>query len=84
LLLNIKYFFTPFYISNTYCKNDLKLTDIKHYIMPFITFIYRIENTEKIFYGKYICDSVSDNYEGLDIEIKPVVINGINEYRNQK
>jgi hypothetical protein len=52
--------------------------------MPFITFIYRIENCEKIFYGKYVCDSVSDNYEGLDIEIKPIVINGINEYRNQK
>ena len=54
------------------------------HIMPFITFIYRIENTEKIFYGKYVCDYVSDNHEGLDIEIKPIVINGINEYRNQK
>jgi hypothetical protein len=52
--------------------------------MPFITFIYRIENTEKIFYGKYVCDDVSDNDEGLDIEIKTIVINGINEYRNQK
>ena len=52
--------------------------------MPFITFIYRIENTEKIFYGKYVCDYVSNNNEELDIEIKPVVINGINEYRNQK
>lgn len=46
------------------------------YIMPFIT--------EKIYYGKYICDDISDNHEGLDIEIKPIVINGINEYRNQK
>jgi hypothetical protein len=52
--------------------------------MPFITFIYRIENTEKIFYGKYVCDDVSNNHEGIDIEIKPIVINGINEYRNQK
>ena len=52
--------------------------------MPFITFIYRIENIEKIFYGKYICDDVSNNYEGLDIEIKPTIINGINEYRIQK
>ena len=44
--------------------------------MPFIT--------EKIYYGKYVCDDISDNHEGLDIEIKPIVINGINEYRNQK
>lgn len=52
--------------------------------MPFITFIYKIENTEKIFYGKYVCDDVSDNYEGLDIEIKTKIIYGINEFRNQK
>ena len=52
--------------------------------MPFITFIYRIENIEKIFYGKYVCHDISNNYEGLDIEIKTTVINGINEYRNQK
>ena len=35
--------------------------------MPFITFIYRIENTEKIFYGKYFCDNISNNHEGLDM-----------------
>ena len=52
--------------------------------MLFITFIYRIENTEKNFYGKYICDDIPNNDEGLNIEIKPTVINGINEYRNQK
>ena len=42
--------------------------------MPFITFIYKIKNTEKIFHGKYVCDDVSSNYEGLDIGIKPIVI----------
>jgi hypothetical protein len=52
--------------------------------MPFITFIYRIENTEKTFYGKYICDDIPNNDEGLDMEIKPTIINGINEYRNKK
>ena len=52
--------------------------------MPFITFIYRIENTEKIFYGKYVCDDIPNNDEGLDIEMKPTIINGINEYRNKK
>jgi len=65
-------------------KNELKLTYIINYIMPFITFIYRMDNTEKIFYGKYVCDDISNNYEGLDLEIKPTVINGLNEYRNQK
>ena len=52
--------------------------------MPFITFIYRIENCDKIFYGKYVCDGISNNEYGLDVEIRPIVINGINEYRNQK
>ena len=52
--------------------------------MPFITFIYRIENIEKLFYGKYVCDDIPNNQEGLDIEIKPIIINGINQYRNQK
>lgn len=52
--------------------------------MPFITFFYKIENIEKIFYGKYICDDVSNNDEGLDIVIKPTIIKGINEYRYKK
>jgi len=52
--------------------------------MSFITFIYRIENNKKTFYGKFVCDYVSDDHEGLDIKIKPTVIDGINEYRKQK
>ena len=54
--------------------------------MPLITFIYKIKNTEKIFYGKYVCDDVSSNYEGLDIGIKPIVITptGINCYNTCK
>jgi len=50
--------------------------------MPFITFIYRIG--KKVFHGKYITDYISDDHEGLDNEIKDIVISGINEYRKQK
>ena len=52
--------------------------------MCFITFIYRIENNDKTFYGKFVCNYVSDDHEGLDLEVKPTVIYGINEYRKQK
>ena len=51
--------------------------------MAFITFIYRVGNNRKIFYGKYVADSISDDHEGLDVEIKPTVIEGINAYRKQ-
>ena len=52
--------------------------------MPFITFIYRIANNKQIFYGKYICEGISDDHEGLDSEIEPILIDGINAYRKQK
>jgi hypothetical protein len=52
--------------------------------MPFITFIYRIAHNKQIFYGKYICESISDDHEGLDSEIEPTLIDGINDYRKQK
>ena len=52
--------------------------------MPFITFIYRVGNNKHFFYGKYVCDYISDDHEGLDSEILPVLIYGINEYRKQK
>jgi len=52
--------------------------------MPFITFIYRIGNNRKHFYGKYVCDEMSDDHDGLDNEIMPVLIDGINKYRKQR
>jgi hypothetical protein len=52
-------------------------------IMPFITFIYRIGRNNKVFYGKYVCDYISDDHEGLNNEIKDVVNCGITEYRKQ-
>lgn len=52
--------------------------------MPFITFIYRIGNNNKVYYGKYVCDYISDDHDGLDNEIKYILNCGINEYRQQK
>jgi hypothetical protein len=49
-----------------------------------MTFIYRIKNSKKTFYGKFITDYVSDDHEGLDIEMKHYLITGINAYRKQK
>ena len=51
--------------------------------MSFITFIYKIENIKKTFYGKFVFDYMSDDHEGLDTEVRPIVIDGINEYRKQ-
>ena len=51
--------------------------------MPFITFIYRIGHNNKVFYGKYVFDYISDDHNGLDNEIKDIVKCGINEYRKQ-
>jgi predicted transcriptional regulator len=52
--------------------------------MPFVTFIYRIDYYEKIFYGKYIWDEIENIDEELDNLIKPLIIKGINDYRKQK
>ena len=51
--------------------------------MPFITFIYKIGNGSRIFYGKYACDCISDDHEGLDDVIRQDVVDGINQYREQ-
>lgn len=52
--------------------------------MPFITFFYRIGNNSKKYYGKYVCRYISDDHEGLDAEIKPTVVDGINKFRKQE
>jgi len=48
--------------------------------MSFVTFIYRI--SRKTYFGKYIFDDyVSDDHNGLDIEIRENVLHAINRYR---
>ena len=51
--------------------------------MPFITFIYKIGRNKKIYYGKYVCDYISDDHEGLDNEIRSKVLQGINDFRKK-
>ena len=50
--------------------------------MTFITFIYKIEN--RTFYGKYVFNSITDDHEGLDDEIRDMVIDGVNTFRKGK
>jgi hypothetical protein len=38
--------------------------------MGFITFIYKVENDPKTYYGKYCFDYISDDHDGLDNEVK--------------
>jgi hypothetical protein len=52
--------------------------------MPFITFIYRIGNNDKTYYGKYCTDYVSVEHEGLDIEVRYRLLQGINRFRQNK
>ena len=51
--------------------------------MTFITFIYKIGVNKKIYYGKYTCDYISDDHGGLDNEIKPILVNGLNQFRKK-
>ena len=48
----------------------------------FITFIYKIG--KRTYYGKYVFSYMSDDHEGLDDEIRPLLLDGINRFRRQK
>lgn len=52
--------------------------------MVTITFIYKIKNINKTFYGKYVADYMSDDHEGLDCEIKYTLLHYINKFRTSK
>ena len=49
--------------------------------MPFISFIYKVGNNKKTYYGKYCTDYISDDHEGLDNEVKYILKRGLNTYR---
>ena len=51
--------------------------------MPFITFIYKVGKNNKTYYGKYCVNYISDDHEGLDNEVKDILIKGLNEYRKK-
>ena len=52
--------------------------------MPSVTFLYRIGANPKVYYGKYVCDYISDDHEGLDNEVLPDLLKGINMYRQKR
>jgi len=52
--------------------------------MPTVVFIYRIENNPTVFYGKYVTDYISNDHQGLDKEVFPKLIIGLNEYRKKQ
>ena len=48
----------------------------------FITFIFKMPHkSSETFYGKYYTDNISDEHEGLDNEIKPYLLKGINAFK---
>jgi hypothetical protein len=49
--------------------------------MPFISFFYKINDEPTKYYGKYCFDHISDDHEGLDVEVKYVLKSGINRHR---
>jgi hypothetical protein len=51
--------------------------------MPFITFIFKIGKKDKTYYGKYCFDNISDDHNGLDNEVKYILLKGLNEYRKK-
>ncbi len=51
--------------------------------MPFITFIYKIGKNKHSYYGKYCFDQISDDHQGLDIEVKYILKKGLNLYRKK-
>jgi len=51
--------------------------------MPFITFIYKIKNHSKTYYGKLCSHYLSEHLDGLEKEVKTILLNGINIYRNK-
>jgi hypothetical protein len=49
----------------------------------FITFIYRIENNPKTYFGKFCTYYISDDHEGLDKEVLMDLLIGVNKYRQR-
>ena len=49
--------------------------------MPFISFFYKLNDNTTKYYGKYCFDHISDDHEGLDLEVKYVLKTGLNRHR---
>jgi hypothetical protein len=54
---------------------------IYYIIMTFISFIYKIIGDNTRYYGKYCFHYISDDHEGLDLEVKTILKCGLNSHR---
>ena len=52
--------------------------------MPFISFFYKIGHHPKIYYGKYYARYISDDHEGLDLEVKYLLEHSVEIYKKSK
>ena len=49
--------------------------------MPSVSFIYRIGRNPKVYYGKYVCDYISDDHNGLDREVSHDLVQCVNIFK---
>ena len=50
----------------------------------FISFIYRIGNQNKTYFGKYVTEYISDDHNGLDTEVEYELRYALNEYNKMQ
>jgi hypothetical protein len=50
----------------------------------FITFFYRVSSNPTRCYGKYVATHFSDDHEGLDAEMRSVLVNALNRLREEE
>ena len=49
--------------------------------MPSVSFIYRIGRNPRVYYGKYVCDYISDDHNGLDREVSHDLVQCVNIFK---
>ena len=47
----------------------------------FISFFYRIGEEKERYLGKIFFSCMSDDHDGLDVEVRPYLLSGLNSYR---
>jgi hypothetical protein len=50
----------------------------------FVTFLYRIGEEKERYFGKIVWANMSDDHNGLDEEVRPYLLCGLNTYRESK
>lgn len=50
----------------------------------FVTFLYKLPGESKTYYGKYVTTYLSDDHEGLDQEVKSILVGAINQWQEKQ